>query len=872
MNNHSISSDIDRSAIMPDTRKNYYRRKAEAGQYAVGFLFFSGVFILIEPFLNLPLLFMPELLLIASFWFVSAALSKVKIPKNYRCPPDYPKKRPLWFPRRRYRIERKRGIGNIYLGYGTDLLTQIWVTGKDQLQHIFGAGSTGSGKTVQILGKLFGYLINGSGTLLNDAKGTNEVYFQVLTMMRRMGCVEDLVLVNFLIGDQEESLSTRCDLKRVSNSLDIIGTGSPEMLRTIFMGLLRDSGSGDMWKAKVGVLLYGILVGLKDKQKRRLITFNLDSIRSFVRLEVYCLLFFDEEVSKRSSSIIVNYLSEAPNYSFDLAKYLLIKTAIELVEVDGNNSDPVELIWDKYKIRLNKLAVDTLSSVRGSDGRIEPMEAPHSESVFREQWGYLSMQLSESFQLLLFEYEHIFNNSFEEAGELSIPDLALDRKVCLQFMPTLEKDKDSFTMMAKIMMGSFRPLFMKGISANVNGKKEMLLDGMPTNARFPFAIDLDEYPQYGGKASGSGSAAALVRVMGFALSFFAQQFASLKKENEEEYTNVYGNTVNKSTGKLEDPFTIKQFSERGGKHFVARMDGYEEREEHASTYKRSKNIKIVEEDRIRSNVLTDLAAGQGFYIRGDTVVKMHFFGVLFDEKDHYKTSDTSALNAYVKMAELTPDQVEKEKLRITSTKGLVNRPLKQSQVPPKKINYELERLIEVYMKRPSSNNGVASIIALCATKSSEALSFIEPACSKTPVAQQELLPEAKFNTAKTGTLKSEQRSFKNYDFSAKLIDKQANVGADSVIQKILNSVNEGPDKQISGIISDIETTEDIAMVASEIIYGAESSESFKDDCASFNAEFNYIKLNNVESKAVENSKAILDAFISDEQEEEYLDE
>ncbi|MDQ7050082.1 MAG: TraM recognition domain-containing protein [Enterobacterales bacterium] len=654
-----LVSEISEQGLTPDTRRGYVRFKEKIGEASAFLLFCFALFILLEPFLKLPLLFVPEILFLVGLWLVNAAIGKVKIPKNFRHPPDYPKKRPLWFPRKRYRVEKSRGMGEIYVGFDLDRKTQLWQSGKDHLTHTLGLGSTGSGKTVTLLGKLFCYLCNGSGALFNDAKGTNELYFQVLSMLRRMGCVESLVLVNFLVGKQQDPLDQTVDLKRVSNSLDLVSNSTPEMLRTIFMGLLRQtSGQGDMWRAKVGTLLYGIFVALKDKESKNIIVLDLAFIREFIASEAYCFLYFDTRISEKAKRLVRGYLNEAPNFSLDLAKYYIHKKCVDLLQEDNYQTDVESLLWERYRVKLNPVGLATIQNLIEDPFDQELLEAPLSLSVFTEQWGYLSMQLSESFQVLLFEFEHIFNPKFIATKEIEIANVALDRLVCLQFMPTLERDEDSFAMMAKIMMGSLRPLFAEGISANVRGSKQTLLDGMPTNARFPFAIDLDEYPQYGGKAPGMGAAAALVRSMGFALSFCAQQLSSLIKENEKEFANVYGNTANLFVGKIKDEKTIESVIKAAGKGYVARLDGFKEHKHKIGRYQRSKELKIKHDDRLKARQLTDLAAGQGYFIRGDTLCRVAFFGILLGGENDIKISNNSQLNYFVRTAPLSEQALD----------------------------------------------------------------------------------------------------------------------------------------------------------------------------------------------------------------------
>ena len=803
-------------------------------------------------------MFVPEFLFLVSLWLANAALRDVKVQEGFRCPPDYPKKRPFWFPRRRFCIERSRGTGTIYEGYDLKNLTQVWKSAKDDLTHELGLGGTGAGKTVKILGKIFAYLINGSGVFLNDAKGVNELYFQVLTLMRRLGCVEDLALINYLENDDEEPLAKTAYNTRISNTIELLREGTPEVLRTLLTGMLRNSGgeNSDFWKSKASALLYAVLVAIKDKERRRLLDINLETIRSFTNEEIFSFLYFDSEIDDRTQGLIKSYLSDAPSFTIELAKTYLFNACIDLIDEHSDVGDVHEILWNRFRIKLNKIGSKTVEPLVGaSPGSTKKLETPAEGPVFREQWGYLTMQLTETFQVMMFEYEHIFNSKFIPTGEVNVPQMMLDRKVILQFMPTLTREQSSNDMLAKLMMGTLRPLFAKGISAKVQGHRKLIFDNLPTNARFPCLICLDEYPQYGAAADGMGAAAALVRQMNFALCFAGQQITLLAEKNKAEWAHVEGNTTTKWSGYLEESKTIEWFVKRGDKALVARTDGFEEIEHKPGQFRRSRAQKIVEEDRIKAKAVSSFNPGEGYMIRKKTIIHMHFFGVLFDEGKDYTLTDYSSLNCFIALPRIQEKSLKAVKQQIKANKSLhlISKAPKLPRETPI-VASDFEYLIGLYQQNPTASTVIPAIIACssqeqlsdrlasCQQKIKQSSSKSEVSAEPFQVESQYEQSELSFEEPVNKDVSKQPDSFDQIQRTADFISGNVATSKEEMFKRLLMIENEQRQgsEQVGEAIRSLNDTDDLIDSVKDVIIEADNSIGFNSDVRAFNCELEYL--------------------------------
>ncbi|RMG78609.1 MAG: hypothetical protein D6712_21160 [Chloroflexi bacterium] len=658
---NKVRPEISRDLLTVDTRRRWIQIRSELAGYTVPLLVLVSVFVVVSPFVSAGLILVPELALLLGLWLFRTGTSKVKVPDGFRMPPDFPAKRPWLYPRRRWRIETARGRGDICVGYDLDNGVQLWLKGKDLCQHQLGAGTTGAGKTVTLLGQAFGFLNNGSGVMIMDAKGSNELYLQFLSLMHRFGMTENLRVINFLVASSKESPYTAADLMRLSNSLELFRRGNAEALRNMLMGLLRDVKE-PIWKAKAGALLYAMLVIMLEKRDKFGLEVTVSKVRDYLKPDIFGMFYFDASLTPRTQTLLRQYLDEQPGFTFEVAQSIAASFFKSLREEIAKRKqtkvgfdDLMEDIEKRWFVSLSDAGREVVQTLFDEQKAIT---APPTEDEFRRQWGYLSFQLTEALQMMQMEYQHIFNAP--GLAEIDLETDILDRRTIVILMPTLERDKDTFAMLAKIMVAGLRRVFSVGVGSQVQGERSNILDAKPTNAPYPYKIDLDEYPQYAADATGLGSAAALVRSMGFALCFAGQQLASLERANMDEFSQVIANTTAmKWTGLLEDKRTIEIFAERANKALHASIRNFDIKDNDPTKVRLGNNVSVNEENRLRPRQIANLRAGEGYIIRRDTLVHAQFFGLLIGEAPgHFNLLDKYRINYVIQVTPLNKTTVE----------------------------------------------------------------------------------------------------------------------------------------------------------------------------------------------------------------------
>lgn len=97
----------------------------------------------------------------------------------------------------------KPGDGLIYHGYEINTGRQVWSTAGDIKTHRLVVGTTGSGKTEELLGAIFNALALDSGAMLVDGKSDPKTVDSLLRVCRVHGREEDLLLLNYIMGGRD---------------------------------------------------------------------------------------------------------------------------------------------------------------------------------------------------------------------------------------------------------------------------------------------------------------------------------------------------------------------------------------------------------------------------------------------------------------------------------------------------------------------------------------------------------------------------------------------------------------------------------------------------------------------------------------------
>jgi len=456
--------------------------------------------------------------------------------------------------------------GIFFLGNEIKTGREVWLTNSDCRQHFLVLGTTGAGKTEALLGFAANAVTWGSGFLFCDGKGDVSLFAKVYALARRFGREDDLLVLNFMTGNQDIGTA---EGKVRSNTLNPFATGSSDTLTQMVVGLMDETGGdGAMWKGRATAMFTGVmraLTWLRDQQK---VDLNVAEIRDHLNLKKIIDLadqakFPDMPQHIRKS--IRSYLSSLPGFQED---------------------------------KGHKQGQTTL-----------------------DQHGYLEMQFTRILSSLADVYGHIFNTPY---GEIDMTDVVLNRRILVVMLPALEKASDEIANLGKIVVATLKGMMGGTLGSEIEGNWYGVVEQRPTTSPTPFVCILDEVGYY--MVDGMDLMSAQARSLGFSLVFAGQDINAMKRFNEKVFDSVRGNTNTKIILRTEDTDTMKLAVEAAGKAFRAAVGGYEGRvgELHRS-YFDNLDAKIEEVERINSLDLKAQDEGEMHILHKEWLVRAKSF-------------------------------------------------------------------------------------------------------------------------------------------------------------------------------------------------------------------------------------------------------
>lgn len=550
----SANADLSPGLIQRETRPLRYRINDMLAEFGGFLLIIGGVIVLLWP-VGAAIADLPMIYDLLSF---AGTFVWLKVRKSLR---KYPFRKPL-LPDQQG-SERGDGIG--FLGNELESNAGIYFSNSDLRTHMLVFGSTGSGKTRFLLGLLYQSMMMGSGCLYVDGKADNTVFWLVYSMCRRLGRDDDLLVINYLTGG-ESSAEADTSLGRLTNTNNPFAHGSPESMRSMISGLMRDSGGdGDMWKGRSIAMLGALLKALGVMRDRNEVNLDVEAIRDHMTLNKMVEISQRADLPEASISPIKKYLLELPGFTED-----------------------------------------------------DAMMGQISNKAY-EQHAYLTMQLTEVLGDLSETYGHIFKAPL---GEVDFKDVVFNRRILFVMLPSLEKDPDALAGLGKLVVAGVRSALAPALGNEVEGNKREVVDQKPTNAEVPFMMILDEYGYYAVK--GFAVVAAQARSLGISVVFAGQDFPSFEKASKEEARSVVANTNIKIGMKLEDPKdTFEIFEGRGGESEVTQTTGFETK--NGSGWTDQRQARVERRKRINLRDLVSQKPGQAHVIFGDSVVRCQLY-------------------------------------------------------------------------------------------------------------------------------------------------------------------------------------------------------------------------------------------------------
>lgn len=453
--------------------------------------------------------------------------------------------------------------------FGNDRKTneELWFTNDDMRTHSLIFGSTGSGKTELLISLAYNAIIEGSGFIYVDGKGDNSLFAKIYSLARYCGREDDLLLINFMTGARDVIGAQK---NRLSNTMNPFAVGSADMLSQLIVSLM-DGGGGsqpsggndDMWKGRAISFVEALMRCLTYMRDQGHILLDAHSIRKYFVLHKLESIVLDKKfpVDERVVDI-----SDAPEIAIDpLRNYL-----------------------------------DTLPG-------FQPAKKYKQSGECLEQHGFITMQLTRTFNSLADTYGHILRTNL---AEVDFHDVILNRRILVVLLPALEKSPAELSNLGKLIVASLKAMMAAGLGSQVEGSYRDVIERKPTNSPTPYLCILDEYGYYA--VDGFAVVPAQARSLGFSAVFAGQDLPAFQKASKEEAASIGANTNIKICMKLEDPTdTLEFFVKTAGEAYVTVTSGFQTKPSNfTNSYLDTQSAQVEKRNRIELLDLKDQRPGE----------------------------------------------------------------------------------------------------------------------------------------------------------------------------------------------------------------------------------------------------------------------
>jgi intracellular multiplication protein IcmO len=454
------------------------------------------------------------------------------------------------------KLTYKLGTGISYLAQDLESKEQVYSGDSDERTHKLVLGTTGSGKTEFLLGNVANVLVQNSGAIYVDGKGDPNLQKEILRLSRYFGREDDLLIINFITSGRD---FVEKQFDKMTNTMNLMSNTSSGMLIELIVSLLDDSGgSGDMWKGRAISFVASLtrpLIYLRDK--------------GFINLSP------EKYIEYFELNVIEELVWEHNGKYGDMFDVIVAPLRAYLLSVPGYQ-----------KAKMKKQEQKTL-----------------------EQHGFIVMQLTRIFNDLTFNYGHIFKT---RVGDVDFFDVVINRRLLVVLLPALERAPDTLRMLGKMIVGSIKQMMASCLGNRVEGMVREIISSRPTNAPVPYHVILDEYGYYA--VLGFAVAPAQARSLGFAVTFAAQDFSSLKKSSAEEADATWENTNVRVIGRLtsgEESETWRRIQGAAGQSSEAMISGFERKMGVANErFNQQDNVSIERHGRLDYNDLAQQQDGE----------------------------------------------------------------------------------------------------------------------------------------------------------------------------------------------------------------------------------------------------------------------
>lgn len=465
-------------------------------------------------------------------------------------------------------------VGNLRF---SDKPYELWLSFSHLLTHCLLLGSTGSGKTETLVSMTANYLSVGSGVMYADAKAAPKLGWQIFSLARYFGREEDFRALNYIKGNT--SLKPDPAVRR-GNNVNLFAYGSAESITQIIVSLMPPGGGENkLFSERAVGLISAVMPALVDLRDKAGLKITPGVVRKALEFEEVQKLNRAKPVTPESREALRAYLTSLPGYS----------------------ENPVD-----------------------RNGRPTDKQA---EEVTR-QFGFAQAYFTRALASLSDTYGDIY---MVGRGEINFLDQVLRRRICIVMIPALEKAPDEMKNLAKIVLAAQKNAISTGLPPDIEGRKEDVLDNLPTTAPTPYGIINDEFAFM--MTPGYGAVLAQARGLFCAVTIAGQDYAGMKREDADEAEQIAENTRLKIIMASEGIGATKELiQEIAGEGVASVAQSYAMDDESMSgMYRDSKSANFERRSRVDTQDTRNSVEGEGIIFWRDNVVPVSMFYHGLDE-------------------------------------------------------------------------------------------------------------------------------------------------------------------------------------------------------------------------------------------------
>ncbi|MBU2755238.1 TraM recognition domain-containing protein [Acidithiobacillus sp. CV18-2] len=457
---------------------------------------------------------------------------------------------------------------------------QVFLTNTMLRAHLFFLGTTGAGKTQTMLGFLWSFLVMGSGFTLIDGKGDIKTWHMICSMAWLSGREDDLLLVNYTTGD-----TTLWDkpIERQSITINLFADGSLNTVSGLVKSLLGEAPKGDnrIWHERTVSFIEAVLTPLVYLRDYHNFQLSTQVLRDYINLPAVKLL--------RHKRLKVNgkerYFPDIPDRAIEPIKAYLMN-------LPGYNDTPPP---DYANDPQSAAAVQAMPQVPGSEEE-------------NKQHGFVTMQLIRSLNAMSDSFGHIFSTKYTE---LNWDDVAINRRIVITILPSLEKPPSDMEILGKIIVAGNKMMLARLLGNQISKGTDEKVDQRITDADHPYCLCYDEKASY--MVEGEEDILAQGRSLGVSVVIGSQDMPRLTEKSKAGAAAIASCTSFKGAMKLQDDESIQFAIKSMGKTWMRRAQYYKVDTSGlmANTYMDNSDI-VENTDRVDPDQIRALKSGQMF--------------------------------------------------------------------------------------------------------------------------------------------------------------------------------------------------------------------------------------------------------------------